>query len=365
VFLCHGTPSSRLNRPTTRPLARWGARLIVIDRPGCGFVGFPSSTHAAGLARRLASGRGCAFTLRALLWSAFSGGGPYVAASAYGLPDRVLAAASVAGAGPVDAPGALAGLSLYRRAAGGLARMRPAISAAMWLTNHPSRNPGRFLQRLPAISRRPIKPSCATRDPRRSCSPLSGVMRGELRGVALDLALPCVRGLPIERNQVSLFHLARRGDRSTPMTMAIPAQPSPLSDNILPEAGHMFSRSMAGHLGAVVDRWLCCIVTGPATPLQKVLHSQAPDTLSLKAARRDHGQSGPWKGAHSRCSMCEALVLTTEVVIHEQPNCVCWSTAVAALCPARCGRKNIEQAHLGAIPHYCFVAMLSNLSSPT
>jgi pimeloyl-ACP methyl ester carboxylesterase len=36
VFLCHGTPSSRLNRPDDETTRALGARLIVIDRPGCG-----------------------------------------------------------------------------------------------------------------------------------------------------------------------------------------------------------------------------------------------------------------------------------------------------------------------------------------
>jgi pimeloyl-ACP methyl ester carboxylesterase len=40
VFLCHGTPSSRLNRPDDETTRALGARLIVIDRPGCGLSDF-------------------------------------------------------------------------------------------------------------------------------------------------------------------------------------------------------------------------------------------------------------------------------------------------------------------------------------
>jgi pimeloyl-ACP methyl ester carboxylesterase len=42
------------------------------------------------------------------LVAGFSGGGPHALAVAHRLPGRVIAAGSISGAGPADAPGALA-----------------------------------------------------------------------------------------------------------------------------------------------------------------------------------------------------------------------------------------------------------------
>ena len=87
VFLCHGTPSSRLNRPDDESTRALGVRLIAIDRPGCGLSDFLPGrtlldwpTDLAAVADALGIGRFAVV--------GFSGGGPYVAASAFALPDR-------------------------------------------------------------------------------------------------------------------------------------------------------------------------------------------------------------------------------------------------------------------------------------
>jgi pimeloyl-ACP methyl ester carboxylesterase len=244
VFLCHGTPSSRLNRPDDETTRTLGACLIVIDRPGCGLSDFLPRRTLLDWPRDLAA---VADALQAARFAVvgFSGGGPYVGASAHGLPDRVLAAASVAGAGPVDAPGALAGLSLYRRTASALAKHAPGIfQAAMWLTNHPGRNPGRFLQRFTGDLAPPDQAIIARPEIRaKLLATYAESVRNGLRGVALDLAIAMRPwGFPLNEIKCPYFIWHGEEDRSTPIAMAeylARAIPN-CRTTFLPGAGHMF-----------------------------------------------------------------------------------------------------------------------------
>jgi len=244
VFLCHGTPSSRLNRPDDEITRALGVRLIVIDRPGCGMSDFlPGRTlldwprDLAAVADALGIGR--------FLVVGFSGGGPYVAASAYGLPDRVAAAASVAGAGPVDAPRALAGLGLYRRTAGVLARRAPTFfRAAMWLTNHPGRNPLRFLDKFTGDLAAPDQAIIARPEIREKLvATYAESVRQGLRGVALDLGIAMRPwGFPLGEIKCPYFIWHGDADHSTPIAMAhFLAEAIPnCKGTFLPGAGHMF-----------------------------------------------------------------------------------------------------------------------------
>ena len=106
VFFFHGIPGSRIFRPPDEITTKLGVRLICIDRPGYGLSSFfPHRTildwhdDVAQLADRLG--------IKKFFIAGHSGGGPYVAACAYALPERVIAAASICGAGPIDSPGAL------------------------------------------------------------------------------------------------------------------------------------------------------------------------------------------------------------------------------------------------------------------
>jgi pimeloyl-ACP methyl ester carboxylesterase len=244
VFLCHGTPSSRLNRPDDETTRALGVRLIVIDRPGCGLSDFLPGRTLLDWPRDLAAVAD-ALGLARFAVVGFSGGGPYVAASAYGLPDRVAAAASAAGAGPVDAPGALAGLSHYRRTAGALATRAPALfRAAMWLTNHPGRNPSRFLDRFTG-DLAPADQAIIGRPEIRAklVATYAESVRHGLRGVALDLAIAMRPwGFPLGKIRCPYFIWHGEDDRSTPIAMAqYLAESIPdCRATFLPGAGHMF-----------------------------------------------------------------------------------------------------------------------------
>jgi pimeloyl-ACP methyl ester carboxylesterase len=104
VVAHHGTPGcGRLYRTEAESAERLGLRLIAYDRPGYG-----GSTPRPG--RRIAD---CAADVAAILDAlgverfatyGTSGGGPHALACAARLPDRCVAAATLAGVGPNDAP---------------------------------------------------------------------------------------------------------------------------------------------------------------------------------------------------------------------------------------------------------------------
>ena len=243
MFLCHGTPSSRLNRPDDEVTRALGVRLIAIDRPGCGMSDFLPGRTLLDWPRDLAAVAD-ALGLARFAVVGFSGGGPYVAVSAHGLPDRVTAAASAAGAGPVDAPGALSGLSAYRRTAGALARHAPTMfRAAMWLTNHPGRSPSRFLEKLTGDLAPPDQAIIARPEIRaKLLATYAESVRNGLRGVALDLAI-AMRPWGFRLGEIKCPYFIWRGDddRSMPIAMAeyLAKSIPDCRTTFLPGAGHM------------------------------------------------------------------------------------------------------------------------------
>lgn len=104
-FFFHGIPGSRLGAQLVGDLARHaGIRIIGVDRPGCGlstfqpgrrFLDWPADVEV--LADTLGFER---FAVVGI-----SGGGGYVAACAYAIPERLTAAGIVSGMGPLDLPG--------------------------------------------------------------------------------------------------------------------------------------------------------------------------------------------------------------------------------------------------------------------
>jgi pimeloyl-ACP methyl ester carboxylesterase len=244
VFLCHGTPSSRLNRPDDDVTCALGVRLVVIDRPGCGQSDFLPGRRLVDWPRDLAAvADALGFERFAVV--GFSGGGPYVAASACCLPNRVVAASSVAGAGPVDAPGALVGLGSYRKTAGALAKHVPALfRAAMWLTNHPGRNPNRFFDKFTRDLAPPDLAIIARPEIREKLvATYAESVRHGLKGVALDLTIAMRPwGLPLGEIRCPYFIWHGEDDRSTPIAMAqYLAKSIPNSrTTYLSGAGHMF-----------------------------------------------------------------------------------------------------------------------------
>ncbi len=104
VLAFHGMPGCRyMFRLVHEPALRLGLRIVAPDRPGFGLSDFqPNRTLAAwgSNVRQLADSLG----LDRFAVAGISGGGPYVAACAALLPDRVAAAALVSPVGPLRAP---------------------------------------------------------------------------------------------------------------------------------------------------------------------------------------------------------------------------------------------------------------------
>jgi pimeloyl-ACP methyl ester carboxylesterase len=127
VLHFHGTPSSRFEGSTpnvTEIAARNGARILVPERPGFGLSDFkPNRTFldwpddVLELAEALDLDR---FAVMGL-----SGGGPYTAACAFKIPERLVAAGIVSGIGPQEAPGAYEGMGNTDRQMYAIARKTP------------------------------------------------------------------------------------------------------------------------------------------------------------------------------------------------------------------------------------------------
>ncbi len=147
VFFFHGLPSCRLLHPYDDVSRALDVRLITTDRPGFGRSDpKPGRTlldwadDVAELADHLG------FEHFAAVGT--SGGGPFLAACAYKLGERMTRAAIVGGSGPLDDPTVLAGMARERRIGYGLARHAPfLLRLAIGWRGDPRRNPQRFFDR--------------------------------------------------------------------------------------------------------------------------------------------------------------------------------------------------------------------------
>jgi pimeloyl-ACP methyl ester carboxylesterase len=110
VFYFHGWIGSRLDFGPNDGIARQlGVRVIAVDRPGCGSSDFQQDRRLLDWPKdvsELADALG--FGQFAICGHSF--GGPYVAACAYQLADRVTSAAIVAGISPLSFDGATRGM---------------------------------------------------------------------------------------------------------------------------------------------------------------------------------------------------------------------------------------------------------------
>lgn len=127
-FYFHGWPSCRLEgRILDSAAKRRGLKVIAVDRPGYGLSDFQPERRMADwpaviceLADHLQMQR---FPVLGV-----SGGGPYAAACAARLPDRVKTALLVCSVAPADAPGALDGMVALNRWLLTFARTMPWVA---------------------------------------------------------------------------------------------------------------------------------------------------------------------------------------------------------------------------------------------
>ena len=150
LIALHGTPGSRINWGTADAAARaHSLRLIAPDRAGCGLSDpkpgrtmVDAAVDVAELADLLGIDRFFVIGL--------SGGGPHAAATAWKLPDRVIAAAVVSGMGPQTEPEVWTNLSKLYRLNFGLIRRAPAFAhlAAALMRRSATSETGFLLRRL-------------------------------------------------------------------------------------------------------------------------------------------------------------------------------------------------------------------------
>ncbi|MEW6094629.1 MAG: alpha/beta hydrolase, partial [Chloroflexota bacterium] len=114
VFFFHGTPGSRFFRPYDEITARLGVRLICVERPGYGESTFQPGRRILDWPNDIAQ-LADALGLEKFAVAGHSGGGPYVEACAYALPDRVTAAAVLCGAGPMNTTNATQGMTALNK----------------------------------------------------------------------------------------------------------------------------------------------------------------------------------------------------------------------------------------------------------
>lgn len=165
--------------------ARLGARLVAVDRPGYGLSDFKAERQLAhwpddveALADFLGLGR---FSVIGV-----SGGGPYAAACAYRLADRLVGCGVVCGLAPLDAPDTLAALRLPERLALLLAQRIPFEAATRLLRRHPEG----ALSLLARVA--PTPDRAALRDPALRTAlaeALKEALRNGSRGSVCDAAL--------------------------------------------------------------------------------------------------------------------------------------------------------------------------------
>jgi pimeloyl-ACP methyl ester carboxylesterase len=127
VLHFHGFPSSRYegNRPALEDIAtRLRARVIVVERPGFGLSDFKPGRAIADWPADVVE-LADALHLDRFAVTGLSGGGPYVAACAWQIPQRLVKAGIISGVGPLDAPGAFDGMNKSDRQSYDLARRAP------------------------------------------------------------------------------------------------------------------------------------------------------------------------------------------------------------------------------------------------
>jgi pimeloyl-ACP methyl ester carboxylesterase len=175
LFLFHGLPGSRLAAPEMWPgepgtVQEPGrVRVIAPDRPGMGESSFQPGRRLTGWAddvRQLAD----SLEIQRFLAAGFSGGGPHALAVAHGLPERVIAVGSIAGAGMIgarDAREALRHANPTNRLIFALARRAPRL---LWplMAQHASavrRQPGKVIDSAARDRRLPESDRQAMTDP--------------------------------------------------------------------------------------------------------------------------------------------------------------------------------------------------------
>jgi pimeloyl-ACP methyl ester carboxylesterase len=217
----HGWPGSRVEgRLADEAAKETGVRLIAIDRPGMGLSDFQPRRTLVDWPEDVLEAAG-ALALDRFAVLGISGGGPYAAACAWKLSDRLTRAGLVSCLTPLDVPGATAGMGRRNRLSfelvGRVAILRRVVFAAMAVSVR--RRPDRMLER--GVEAAVDKDYLSRPDVRRVLvESLSEAFRSGSRGPAWEMGLyarPWGFRLEEIRMPVHLSHGER--DANAPVTM--------------------------------------------------------------------------------------------------------------------------------------------------
>jgi pimeloyl-ACP methyl ester carboxylesterase len=268
VFYFHGSPSSRLEPAMFGDdLKSTGLRIIAPDRPGIGLSDWQASRSFTDWTNDIVH------LADHLGWPSFallgnSGGGPYVAACAALIPERVKVAVVVSGAWRMDAPEVKANLPFVNRLFWVLARyfplglrlmltaMRRSGSTAKSESTATSDSPSeKDLKRLHAML--PPPDVAALSAPGRMEATSAGVaeaLRSGTKGAAWDARM-YVRPFDFDHRRIRVPFRAFHGglDRNVPLALVktyVAAIPE-ATLKIWPEEGHL--SAPCNHIPEIVD----------------------------------------------------------------------------------------------------------------
>jgi pimeloyl-ACP methyl ester carboxylesterase len=233
-----GTPSSRLWPVPDLEAARAAAvRVVVIERPGFGVSDFQPNRRVLDWPRDVVEVAD-ALGLDSFAIAGSSGGGPYVAACAYAIPDRVRVAAMLGVAAPLDMPGVRDGMSLRRRVLYSTLRLAPHAIPLLRMMG-PSGIDSVMTGDAPDCDRRALE---RIREP--YIASKREAFRAGFRGFAFELALASRPwGFPLQdiRAPVHVWH--GELDVSTPIAMgrALAAAIPTSQPRFFPSFGHFLS----------------------------------------------------------------------------------------------------------------------------
>jgi len=247
----HGTPASRLwPVPDEAAVGAAGVRLIVTERPGYGISDFQPNRRVSDWPRDVAA-LADALGLDSFAIAGSSGGGPYVAACACALPDRVRAAAMMGVAAPLDAPGVRDGMTLRRRVLYSLMPYAPHFAPLFKLMG-PAGVDGAMTADVPDADRRILE---RIHEPYLESK--REAFREGPRGFAHDLALAARPwGFPLDAIRVPVHVWHGELDVSTPPAMArCLAAAMPTSRlRFFPGVGHFIAYAVWGEILAELVR---------------------------------------------------------------------------------------------------------------
>ena len=245
VFFFHGTPGSRYFHPPDEITKKMGVRLITSDRPGYGQSSFQPGRRILDWPENIAQ-LADALGIDKFAAAGHSGGGPYVSACTYALPDRVTAAAILSGAGPLDTPNITRGMSATNKFGLTVGHFIPwpLWRVLIWVFYHRRRDdPAADMDRGSGHRPQADEEQIGRPEVRETCI-LSEVeaFRHGLRGLAWDTRLltrPCGFRLEGIRVPVHVWHGTEDVDTPVAMCKAVAASIPESRLTICPGEGHM------------------------------------------------------------------------------------------------------------------------------